>query len=390
MASIHFSLSGEGRGHAARAMTLLESLSGSHRVTVHTFGDTLELLEPALRGSGITVREIPGARFQYSRTGQVDLVRTASGNLGVLRAMPSTLKRLQQELQGTRADLVISDFEPLLPRAARRAGVRVVALDHQSVLAHGDFRELPAVLRRHASWMGAFVRAWMPRPDLAISSSFYRPRRRAGADHVRFVGVLLRDAFRSAHPVDDGHVLAYVRRGTPGAVLESLAKLDREVRVYGSGLVERRGALRPRPVSPDGFAEDLRTCRCVVTSAGNQLVGEAIHLGKPVLAMPEPGNREQEINGWFLEDLRAGRVVDGAAVNLPLLTTFLADVPRYSARCAQLDVDGTAEARRLVESCLVGASGAGASASRSRVAARPGPAGLLPAPVLHADTHPSL
>lgn len=355
MANIHFSLAGEGRGHAARAKTVLEALSGRHSVTVHTFGDAHELLEPELRGTGIELRRLPGARFHYGRRGRVDLLRTAQGNLEVLRAFPEALRGLEDQLRADAADLVISDFEPLLPRAARRAGVPVVALDHQSVLAHGDFRRLPRALRRHATWMGRFVRAWTGTADVAVSSSFYRPRRRAGADHVRFIGVLLRESVRRARPQDNGHLLAYVRRGTPSCVLDALAAQDREVRVYGSTLEGPRGSLVPRPVSTDGFAEDLRTCHAVVTSAGNQLVGEAIHLEKPVLAMPEPGNREQEINGWFLEDLGAGHVLDGAACDDAAIARFLADVPRLARRCAQLDVDGTPEALRHVEAALAGA-----------------------------------
>lgn len=352
MANIHFSLAGEGRGHAARAKTVLEALSGRHRITVHTFGDAHELLEPALEGTGVAVRRIPGARFHYGRGGRVDLLRTARGNLDVLRAFPAAQRRLQAALEADEADLVISDFEPLLPRAAHRAGIPVMALDHQSVLAHGDFRQLPRALRRHATWMGRFVRAWSRHADVAVSSSFYRPRRRAGADHVRFVGVLLRDSIRRAIPADDGHLLAYVRRGTPRCVLDTLSAQEREVRVYGSRLHARQGALRPRPVCAEGFAEDLRTCHAVVTSAGNQLVGEAIHLQKPVLAMPEAGNREQEINGWFLQDLGAGHVVDGSACDGEAVARFLEDVPRLARRCAQLDVDGTEETLRHVEAAL--------------------------------------
>lgn len=355
MANIHFSLAGEGRGHAARAKTVLEALSDRHRVTVHTFGDAYELLEPALERAGVAIRRIPGARFHYGRGGRVDLLRTARGNVDVLRAFPATLRRLQRTLEAEGADLVISDFEPLLPRAARRAGIPVLALDHQSVLAHGDFRRLPRALRRHATWMGRFVRAWSRHADIAVSSSFYRPRRRAGADHVRFVGVLLRESVRHAVPSDEGHLLAYVRRGTPRCVLDALASQKREVRVYGGQLDSPQGALRPRPVSTEGFAEDLRTCHAVVTSAGNQLVGEAIHLEKPVLAMPEAGNREQEINGWFLRDLGAGRVLEGKACDEAAIARFLDDVPRLARRCAQLDVDGTQEALHHVEVALSGA-----------------------------------
>ena len=50
----------------------------------------------------------------------------------------------------------------------------------------------------------------------------------------------------------------------------------------------------------------------VVSTAGNQLVGEALYLGKPVLVMPERVNFEQAINAHYLEQSGAGWV-EGAA-----------------------------------------------------------------------------
>jgi len=37
------------------------------------------------------------------------------------------------------------------------------------------------------------------------------------------------------------------------------------------------------PVDNDAFVRDLVTCEAAITTAGNQLIGEAFHLGKPVL-----------------------------------------------------------------------------------------------------------
>jgi hypothetical protein len=58
--------------------------------------------------------------------------------------------------------------------------------------------------------------------------------------------------------------------------------------------------------------EDLAGCDAVVSTAGNQLVGEALFLGKPMLVMPEAWNFEQSVNAHFLEQSGAGWAERGA------------------------------------------------------------------------------
>jgi len=370
MSNIHFSLAGEGRGHAARARTLIDELRKKHSVTVHTFGDAYSFLSPLYAGTDVGVEEIPGLRFCYDGRGRVDYLRSAASNVGVLLEIARAARRLRRRLERDSVDLVLTDFEPALPRAARAAGVPVLGVDHQSVLAYADLRDLPFHLRRHAAFLGAFVKRWTPRPTLRVSSSFYRPRLRPGAtEPVRFVGVLLREAVREAIPTEGDHLLAYVRKGTPAAALEVLRRAPLPVRVYGRADLAAGGAIQPMTVSERGFLDDLASCKGVVSTAGNQLVGEAIHLGKPVLAMPEPGNREQEINAWFLDRSGAGISLDFDHLSDRTLARFVEDLPRLHQRCLQLDVDGTRPTLDLVESAMAGAL-SGSRSTNGTAAAR--------------------
>jgi len=56
-----------------------------------------------------------------------------------------------------------------------------------------------------------------------------------------------------------------------------------------------------RPISNDGFIEDLVTADWIVQTAGTQLLGEVGCLGIPSLCFPEPAQVEQEINGVLAE-----------------------------------------------------------------------------------------
>jgi uncharacterized protein (TIGR00661 family) len=57
--------------------------------------------------------------------------------------------------------------------------------------------------------------------------------------------------------------------------------------------------IRYKNTSSDAFINDLAACRGVLSTAGQQLIGEARYFGKPILVVPMPGQHEQEINARF-------------------------------------------------------------------------------------------
>lgn len=307
MGKIFYAVSGEGRGHAARARALVEDLQADHSIVLYAPDHAFDLLEPAYRHSDVEVRPLPGLQFHYTQGQRLDYFETVYRSLGYLRGLPALVRRLQDDIERASPDLIISDFEPSLPRAAKRCGMPFLSLDHQHFLLTYDLSSLPLGLRAYAQGMGQVARAFYWGQMHSVVSSFYFPPLRRGVDHVTQIGVLMRPEIRYAQPETGGHLVAYLRRFASPSTLRVLAECGVEVRIYGPGKRPDEGNLRFCEVDVQRFAEDLATCRGLVTTAGNQLVGEALYLGKPVLAFPEPGNREQEINAHFLA--RAGGIV---------------------------------------------------------------------------------
>ena len=54
-----------------------------------------------------------------------------------------------------------------------------------------------------------------------------------------------------------------------------------------------------KPTSYEEFARDLASCKAVLCTGGQQLIGEARYFGKPMLIVPIPKQHEQEINARF-------------------------------------------------------------------------------------------
>jgi uncharacterized protein (TIGR00661 family) len=342
VARIFYSLSGEGRGHATRVRAVVEQLRMDHQVTLFTYGDAYQLLAPLYRGSSVEVHRIRGIRFRY-RGASLDYPRTAVAMAGYLTGvLPSLVGYLCEHIRREKPDLVITDLEPSLPLAARRMGVPFVALNHQHVLVVNDLSALPAKLRWYGDFLGTAVRGCHSGQLKTIVSSFYAPPLKpAYRDLAVQVGVLLRPEVFMASPYSGGHLVAYLRHGVSEPALEALRGCGLPARIYGLGARPSDGPLSFHPVSTEGFLESLEGCEALVCTAGNQLVGEALYLEKPVLAIPEPGNYEQHINAHFLQAHGGGDRCSLSDLSAARLKRFLDGLPLFRSMIRPEEVNGT-------------------------------------------------
>src|SRR5688572_20645829 len=288
------------------------------------------MLGPLYQGTDVSVRSIPGLRFAYDRAGHLNRTSTLVRSIPFLCRLGGEARRLARLLEADRVDLALVDFEPLLPRAARLAGIPVMAIDHQQFLTACDLSTLPLPLRTGAGTLAHFVRAFYDGPLPSVISSFFFPPLKKHAQDVVQAGVLLRREFEQLTPETGGHLVAYLRRHPPQEVLSALLFCGHPVRVYGAAEVGTWANLSFRPVSAAGFAEDLATSIGLVSTAGNQVIGEALSLKKPVLAYPEPGNLEQRINAHFIDALRVGWTVPARKLTAELVQRFIQAAPELS------------------------------------------------------------
>ena len=329
MARIFYSMAGEGRGHAARVSAMVDALRNEHEFTLFAPGDAYDLLAPAYRETNVRVLKIPGLRFHYTPKNAIHPMRTIREAGMYLLRFPWLVRKLRRIIREEHPDLIITDFEPALPKAAQECGIPYISLDHQHFLVVNDLSSLPQSLRWQAKLMGLVVRLYCRGQAETIVSSFYRPPLLPEFRDVTQVGVLLRQEILHAQPQRGTHLLAYLRRATAENVIKAFCEAGLPVRVYGLGTQPAVGPVEFRPISQVGFLEDLATCRAVVSTAGNQLVGEALYLSKPVLAMPEMNNFEQRINAHFLQASGAGCSVDPAALTARHIRDFVDHIEQY-------------------------------------------------------------
>ena len=242
---------------------------------------------------------------------------------------------------------MVADFEPLLPRAARLCGVPFLSFDHQHYLVVNDLSSLPMPLRQKAALAAPIVRAFYNWQVETVVSSFYRPPLKPGVQNVSQIGVLLRPELMRVRPRRDGYLLVYMRRHPAPGLFDALTATGMPVKVYGLGERRTEGNMRFYAVDERNFMDDLAGCEAVVSTAGNQLVGEALYLRKPVLAIPESANFEQAINGHFLNASGGGRCL-GGRVKVRDMLSFLDDLEVFRSRIVPESVCGNRQAMDVI------------------------------------------
>jgi uncharacterized protein (TIGR00661 family) len=292
---------------------------------------------------------IPGLRFLYTR-GRLNLAYSIYTGLKFLGRLRRVVADVQQLMSQERPDLAICDFEPVLPRAARRWGVPVLAINHQNFAVSYDLSTLPRSLRWYAAWIALIVRAYHTHQVATVVSAFFRPALRKGHTQVIQVGPLLRPELRQITARDDGFLLSYLRPCTPPRVLQALKDLGRQIRVYGCGPRPADGPLIFRPIDERTYVEDLAGCTAYVGAAGNQSLGELLHFGKPVLTIPELNHHEQLINSHFIRHMGVGDFVPLPRFQTADLARFLDGVDAYreALETYQNRIDGTADTLAVI------------------------------------------
>lgn len=338
---IAYGVMGYGRGHAMRSLSVLPALAAAHEVTVYAGGDAYEVLAPLFP----TVR-IPTLGYRYDARGRHSLLRTVSGNLAPMSDLllhGGGSARLEAALRERGTELVISDSEAWTHRAAQRLGLPRISFDHVGIIAWCKPHFPPEL------WLTGMRDAWayrqlMGRPERVLISSFYPATPLDPA--TRIVGPMLRDEVRARSATRGEYLLAYFNKGQHQYlphIDDALQQLELPVVVYGTRHRGRRGNIDFRAPDNSGFVRDLAGCRAVISTAGNQLIGEAIHFGKPLLAMPEDAF-EQRLNAALIERMGIGMQVNARTLTPSHIDRFLAAEDRFHERSFEYAGDGRGDA----------------------------------------------
>ena len=353
---ILYGVVGEGMGHAMRSRVILEELTKRHQVQVVVSGRAYDYLK-ARASERLSVQKIWGYSLVYEDN-QVRKFKTLLENMkGALRGWPRNVRAYFDLAEKFEPDVVISDFESWSYLFAKSHRLPVISVDNMQIIDR--CRHAPAIVKGLGAEMKltqAIVKAKVAGALHYYITTFFRPPVRLKRTSLH--PPILRPEILAARPEAGGHLLVYQTSTSNRALPKILEASGLECRVYGLRrdlkADAREGNVLYRPFSEAGFIDDLRTARGVIASAGFTLMGEAVYLRRPMLAIPVKKQLEQVLNARYLESEGYGLAAD--AISGPRLGEFIERLPELERALAGYGQDGNRDLLGALEAGLVAAA----------------------------------
>ena len=336
---ILYGVVGEGMGHAMRSRVILEHLVASkHDVEIMASGRAVDFLAKRFDG----VNAIHGFHMVYEENVVRPMKTLISNVTKGAKGLPTNVAAYFDLLGEFKPDVVISDFESWTYLYGQTHRLPVLSIDNMQII---NRTKLPDEIieghRAEFQFTKAFIKAKLPFCSEYFITSFFDPPVRK--ERTRLFPPILRPEILAAKRRKGDHLLVYTTGEGNDVFAETLAKTGVECRIYGmrrdlKGEVVD-GNLRYQPFSEDKFIDDLASSKGVIAGGGFTLMGEAVYLQKPMLAIPLAHQFEQILNARYLTLMGYGMGADSLSDPATVLG-FIEKLPAYEAKLASYTQDG--------------------------------------------------
>jgi uncharacterized protein (TIGR00661 family) len=278
-----YAIQGTGNGHVSRAMEVYPYLEKRAEVDYLVSGEQVDLDLPF----ELTYRA-KGMSLYFGKRGGVDLSKTILKNTAT--RIWKEIKRLPVE----KYDLVINDFEPISAWAARKKGVKCVALSHQSALRSSN----------------------IPRPDSrsfigkTILQNYAPAQDHYGFHFARYTDdiftPIIRSDLRGAQPQDKGHITVYLPAYDEKRLIKYFSKIPQVTwHVFSKHGKSKyiTDNVSIFPIDREEFATSMLNAHGVLCGGGFETPSEALFLGKKLMVIPMKNQYEQLCNAEALQSL---------------------------------------------------------------------------------------
>lgn len=320
MTCIFYGLAGEGLGHASRTLSVIDHLPG---IDVHlfTFGKAYDFLQKI---GYPHLHLIEGIMFEYNKDRVSYSALTKRVAKYWIKDLKNNIEYIKKQAEIFHPQLFISDFEPSIPRAAKKVGSTLISVDNQHRFAYVDLVDLPLFLRAYGWCCGLAAKAIVPNPQHTVISTFHYDYIKPKGKNVYTTNGLLRKSLTEQTTRDDNFLLVYVRKSVNDIFLNAIKDIHHiRIKVYGATQRSKNKNFNIEyfDIGPN-FVNDLVSCSCLLSTSGNQLVSEARYFGKHCLLVPEPGQYEQSINSYYAVKLGIAQECPANKLNKEKIVSF--------------------------------------------------------------------
>ncbi|MFA5020919.1 MAG: glycosyltransferase family protein [Patescibacteria group bacterium] len=329
---IIYSLSGQGFGHSARSKeTIKHLIDRGHEVRIFTYGQSLLLLEKHFGADRIF--EIPGLVLSYKKNKLV-YWKTVWENGKKVFCQARDWKKICRAFDDFQPDLVITDFEPLGARLAKRKNKPLISIDNQHQLTKTEI-DLPAKYQKDLLADKLVIKSMIRGARFYLITSFFKTPI-TGKNTFLFAPII-RQEILDLKPAAGDYVLVY-----QGADFDRLIPLlknrPEKFVIFGPHQPSLDGNLTYRGFAVQEWLDYLAGAKAVIGTAGLSLICECIYLKKPYLAIPIGRQIEQTINAEYLERLGYGLAAHD--LTKQKLADFLEHLPEYEKNLATAEALG--------------------------------------------------
>jgi len=327
---ILYGVVGEGMGHATRSRVVIEHLlKQGHEICIVVSGRAYAFLKECYaENPQVRVKLIHGLSLSYADNKVKKRLTLISNLRGAPKGLITNVGAYRKILEiDFSPELVVSDFDSWAYLYALNNRIPVISIDNMQVLNRCEHSSFVTDNQCKSFRLAKnSVKAKMPGAYHYLASSFFFPKVRKA--RTTLVPPILRPEILAAKREAGKHIVVYQSGPDNEGLLELLKGMPYEFRVYGMKEAQDTANIRFRPFSQDGFIEDLRTARAVIAGGGYSLMGEAVHLGVPMLSVPIEGQYEQELNARYLSELGYGAWAPKLCESI--LNRFLNNLETYS------------------------------------------------------------
>ncbi len=296
MSKIFYGVQGTGNGHITRARVMARELyAAGFDVTFQFSGRPAEKYFDMEIFNGYRLKE--GLTFN-TRNGQVSYLKTA------LDANPIRFVKDVNSLDLTPYDLVISDFEPVTAWAAKKQKIPVIGIGHQYAFGHN-------IPRKGSDPLADRVIKYFAPADIGVGLHWHH--------FGQTILPPIIDTPALPDRIQADKIVVYLPFEDPHEVVRHLCPFENfQFHVYmPEPVASKYPHIVCKPLSRDGFQQDVYDCAGIISNAGFELASEALQLGKKILVKPLHAQMEQISNAAALEQLGYGHTmfeIDGATI----------------------------------------------------------------------------
>jgi uncharacterized protein (TIGR00661 family) len=305
---ILYGVQATGNGHISRSREVIQELKElGHDILVLLSGRHPSLLWEM--ESFKPYKTFRGLTFSYHR-GKLKYIQTA---------LQLNLFRFYRDIYSfntTDYDLVITDFEPLSARIARRNKLPLIGIGHQYAFVY----DIPV---KGGNPLARFVIQNYAPADFPVGLHWHHFEQ-------PILPPIIPNHIEQDRSTLKNKIIVYL----PFEQSDDILSLLSDFQSYEFYIYHRfkqandKRNIHLRPYSRTGFLNDLAESDGVICNAGFELVSEALHLGKKILVKPLAGQMEQLSNAMVVSLLKLGTAMKHLDKNK--VAQFL-DTPARSA-----------------------------------------------------------